>query len=232
MFPLSLLGLTVFTMSRNERIKELFYFVWIPGLVYSFCIHLCSDQASYEILSACTVCSCISVVMFLLFVNELDNNMFSKMVKICLAILLLLQIGFEINLRWYSVYWEDSIKTQTELIENGPDKGIYVSKERYEIYEEEINRIENYSYNGDSILYLSLNPWLYLYNDGLFENCSYSAWLASTPNRIMEYYVINPDKIPNNIYAEEEYFDNAEDLARKYGYVLINNGENWKFYQK
>lgn len=65
MFPFTLLGpVYLFFDRKNHLYNKLFNFVWIPGIIYSLCIHITSDQSVYVIMHACTICSIISVVLF------------------------------------------------------------------------------------------------------------------------------------------------------------------------
>ena len=48
--------------------------------------------------------------------------------------------------------------------------------------------------------------------------CTYSSWLSDNPERLFSFYKINPEKIPDYIYADEDYLDIAYELIKHLGY--------------
>lgn len=149
-----------------------------------------------------------------------------------MAILVFAQIGLQLDLRMNQAYWEDSMDSLTYKIEVGPEKELLVGEDRLIEYTNDFNKFENFKYQGDSMLSLSLKTWPYLFKDGQYKNAAYSSWLASNPIRLLDYYRINPKKIPDNIYAEGEYIPIAYKIQEAYGYSIIQTGEDWVFMVK
>lgn len=217
MFPLAFLA-PICLFRKNEYFKQLFKYLWIPGMIYTFVINVSSDQSFYVITSMGTVPMVASIVMGFASINEMENKYVKSLSIVSISSLLLLQIGTEAVLRWNDVYWETGLKTQNVLIEDGPEKGLYVSKEKYDMYYSDMNDIQSFNFKGNSICYLTHKCWYYLFNDGKYINAAYSAWLSRNPIRLIDYYEINPKKIPDNIYSEPEYFEIVDKLSEKYNY--------------
>lgn len=224
MLPLNFFGLFCLGLTANKLARTLFFTGWLPGMLYSFCIHMASNQYYLAISSASTVSLVFSVVIIFLTLRELMTGKVLKWFACAaLAGLVILQTGGLVSLRYDSVFWETSMEAQTEVMEVGPEKGLLVTPYKKAYYESYLRDTAAFRQEdkAQSVLYLSENTWLYLAGEGI-EMCPYSAWLAgvndNTIQRLIIYYDINPHKLPEVIYAEYQYAEFAFRLAAHYGY--------------
>lgn len=139
MFPINLIAPYCVLQSKEKKIQSLFWIVWIPGLIYTYCINLGSNQGFYAISSASTVMTIASVMTMIGFISELKHNTNNKILlffsSAMVAILLGLQLCSEFVLRYSSVFWEDQgMKAQTVLVDSGTEKGIFITPILYERY--------------------------------------------------------------------------------------------------
>lgn len=223
MFPVNIIALEcVFLFPKEKKIKRIFCVNWILGIAYSLCIHFSSNNTYYVIMSASTVSLVGSIVILCISVTKVRQNthgFWKKMVGLAAVVLFVLQIGFETYLRYSQVFGEDDgMAAQTELITEGPDKGLLVTTEVTDEYNNMLeikNEIEEKYGKEKSILVLSPNTWYYFMFEN-YRNSSYSAWLSGVNedsiNRLKEYYKINPDKFPDLIYIDSDYIEFEDDL--------------------
>ena len=225
MWSVSVLAVFVLLLSRESINRRLFQLFWIPGMLYSFCIHLSSNQEFYAITSAAVVATLGSIAMIALFFREAMAAVHRRAVRAALCCLLCAIMGFQIlsqaDLRWRLVFWEDGIGTQTRPVSEGIQAGLLVSEEMEQEYADALHNLDVMKpYAGKKLLYLSRNTWYYLVHD--CEIAAYSAWLSgvdeNTVARLEAYYALNPDKLPDAVYADEEHRQSALLLADALGY--------------
>lgn len=227
MFPINIPGFYCALISSDRNIRRLFLGFWLPGCIYSFCIHLSSNQEFYAISSASTVMVVASIMILICHLREQDwqdNSfiMYRKAAYFAFALLISVQICGEVYLRYVSVFWEPGMQEQTVLCETGPEKGILMSPEALQDYQLQENDIAIICKDEkiQKILFLSRNTYLYLIAQK--EYATYSAWLggvnAHTMERLDRYYDLFPGKKPDGIYIEKQYIDYAEDFLAA-GYV-------------
>ncbi|MDD2957407.1 MAG: hypothetical protein PHR92_02615 [Lachnospiraceae bacterium] len=232
MFFMNILGLFCYFLTRRRRVKELFYLIWIPGMLYSFCISLTSNQHFYASSSASAVAFVGSVVMAVMTAKELwqessetdgvRRNSSSIAVSL-LGLLLALQLGSEAVVRYHTIFWEDSVEDQTCLLTEGPEAGLYASQNKEDFYTGFLRDTEAVRSMGKdkTVLFLTKNTWLYLCTEA---RCgAYSAWLSGitdlTMERLKTYYEINPEKLPDAVYAEAKFEAQADWMCSQYGYT-------------
>ena len=227
MFSINLIAPYCVLYSGAKEVKLLFWGVWVPGAVYTYCICLGSNQAFYAISSASTVMMAASVAMLGCFLsNELRQRkpgLFSRIVLVLMVLLMGLQFWSELSLRYSFVFSEpEGMPAQTVRAESGPEKGIIMTQEKLEHYlmtEEDLRMIrEDKAITG--LLTLSKDPYLYL---GAGKKLStYSGWLSGINDtsiaRLETYFTLNPEKRPDAIYVEEQYGEYVE-LYKEQGYL-------------
>ena len=237
MFPLNMPGLYCALISKDRNIHRLFLGFWLPGVIYSFCLHLSSNQEFYAISSASTVMTVASIMILICHLCEQDwqdrNFLFSRNAAYFSFVLLFsVQLFGEIHMRYTSVFWEAGMKEQTVLAENGPEKSILMTPERLHYYQVEENDI-NIIRGADGIhkvLFLSKNTYMYL--SAQKEYATYSAWLsginAHTIERLDRYYELFPEKKPDGIYIDPKYSEYAEHyLASGFVADKLPSGALW-----
>ncbi len=224
MFPITLLGFYCTATTENKDIKKIFTYIWMPGALYGFVINLTSNQAFYCISSAMTVSTFGSIIILLLYLYDLSVGCSSVVKKVLVAVVsvvLLIHISSEVFLRYKTVFWDEgnTITEQTISVTNGPEKGIKMSIERYEEYNNMMNDFNTIkdTPNDYKLLYLSKETIPYLCSDKRFA--TYSAWLSGineiSLKRLCAYYELNPDKMPNITVIEKQY-----DSASFYDYFI------------
>ena len=212
-------------------IKRVFVTIWIPGIMYSICIHHSSNQGFFSISSASTVALIGTLFMLgravTIWKQEwLENQELLYKAKNTLMILsalflILLQIRGIAYARYYTVYWDYPIKTLNCCIKQGPEKGIYTTEEKREFYDDFIEDLHEIKQHTDAknVLYLSSLCWAYLvYPEDRVT--TFSAWLhGHTIERLQAYYLINPDKEPDVILVDDDYQGDRDALFADKNYV-------------
>lgn len=229
MWSVNVLAVFVLILTRDKRVRGLFYTLWIPGILYAFCLNMTSNQGFYAIASASAVATVGSIVMIALFARELWQDRPAHLAwwrygAVALAgALLVVQLGTQSVLRYRSVFWETGMQTQIVQEEQGIQKGLIISEAWHGSYTwtlEKLQQIE--AYEPEKVLFLSKSTWYYLVTD--YEICTYSAWIAGVTNhsvdRLAAYYRLNPEKIPDVVYADSQYRDAAVYFCEKMGYEM------------
>lgn len=234
MFPINLVGLYGAILSKKRSVRIPFYAIWLPGLVYTYCIHLSSNQTFYAISSVSTVMAVASVVMLVSFVRDLNRA--ERNTQLCmaalLAVVLLMAVQFyaQTTMRYSSVFWErGGMAAQTVLAESGPERGILMTPAKYERYStmEKDVKLLRAREEIRSILFLSTDTYLYLSAEK--DMASFSAWLSGvnegSVERLETYFDLVPEKVPDGIYLEPEYVQYAEPfLSRGYRQEVLASG--------
>lgn len=237
MFPVNILGFFCVFLTDNLTVKRLFKVVWLPGMMYGFCIHMASTEGFLNIASTSTVSLMASIVIVILTgkeVLEKSNINWLRLLTLCaVSAVLVMQLVCTAYARYISVFWESGwfgagMPAQTQLMGESAQKGILVSTEKEELYNTflEDTKPLREEIKPQNVLYMSQNTWLYLVSEDM-RTASFSAWLPGvdmeqfghTVERLYSYYEINPDKLPQAVYAEAQYHQFAQEFADKYGYT-------------
>ena len=232
MFSINIMGFYCYLLNRNSVIvRKLFYYLFVPGLIYSFCLNYSSNQQIYAISSAMAVSSIASIMIISIHVkkfNKRKNFYFSVVAVTAVFSTQLLLTGY---LRYNLIFWDSCIQTQKQLIEFGPEKGLLVSEEKMQRYKsayDDANPV--FENKDDNVLFFSSKTWLYLCQD--FSHIStYSAWLSdsgvSSMERLEKYYNIFPEKQPDIIYVDynDDYL-NGNRYNDKYDNYIDNYKKN------
>ncbi len=236
MFPLTLVGIYIASVTRQTKIRWIAALWLIPGILYTYCLNYSSNQDFLAISSAATVSSLASLVMMCMYCSELKHSTESRrfpflhvLPYIAVFVLFFFQMRYEVPVRYQTVYWEAGLmkyETQQKITDGGPEKGVITTVKNAEDYHHAYSALKDIHHTR--LLLLSDMTWLYLINDN--ENASYSAWLSSWENeatllRLQEYYLTCPEKKPELIFVEKRYaallsaFD-----PRRYEITLVEGG--------
>lgn len=229
MWSVNVLAVFAFILTRDKGIKGLFYTMWLPGILYAFCLNITSNQGFYAISSASAAATVGSILMIVLFTREMmaDVSVPIPLVRYCAAALVGLLLMFQLNtqciLRYHSVFWEKGMENQTVLIEDGIDAGLMVSPAWEKSYHNTLRNLQVLEqYEAEKVLFLSKSTWYYLATD--YEFCTYSAWIAGVTehsvNRLEAYYRLNPQKIPDVVFADSKYKEIAEIFCQRLNYQM------------
>ena len=236
-FPVNVFAAFCVVLSENENVKRLFKIVWLPGFMYGICIHMASTEGFLNIASVSLISLMASLVIVVIVGMETmakTRNGFINLVTACaVAAVLVMQIGATVYTRYESVFWESGwfgggMPAQTQTLEKGPEKGILASVEKEEMYNSFVEDVDALTaeYDPESILYISQNTWLYLLSEDA-RVASFSAWLPGideeqmkhTIARLESYFDMHNEKLPQVIYAEEQYQNLSDEFAEKLGYT-------------
>jgi len=249
-FPLNVFALFCMLLTDSGIAKRIFKIVWIPGMLYGACIHMASTEGFLNIASTSMVSLMASIVIIVItgveMLEKTNIRWLNLLTGCAVAAVLIMQIGCVWYTRYVSVFWESGsfgggMHTQTQMLAQGPEKGILASKEKEELYNrfaDDITQLTSQN-NPENVLYLTQNTWTYLISEDV-EMATFSPWLpgvteeefAHTMERLKEYYAINPGKMPQMIYAEDVYHSFAEKFAAEYGYTEAKTPQGNYVYTK
>lgn len=212
-FPVSILGLYCVAVTDDPVIRKLFQGLWIPGFLYGLCINLSSNQYFFAFSSVSLIMTMGSIIIACRYIRiELycDSGVIRREhigpLIIPFFLLMVVQIGSELQFRYEKVYWDGSgISGQTAYLATGPDKGIYVNKAKGQSYLESEREVQSICYDPDirKVLFLASDPGLYLLAEKEFA--TYSAWIYDV-DQLSVYYQFFPEKIPDAIYIRGDFF--------------------------
>ena len=227
MWSINILSVFIVILTKEKIIKNIFYSSWIIGILYTFCLNATSNQGFYAISSASAVSLVGSIMIICIFVSSLlKENIISEqknLIVIFVSLIMVLQIFMQTSLRYRSVFWETDMKSQNILIKDGFNAGLYVTEEKYQLYYTDLESLKKLKkYNAENVLYLSNKTWYYLTED--YNMSTYSAWLSGINEhsiaRLKTYFELNPNKLPDVVYAEKEFESFAKLFAEQCGYML------------
>lgn len=243
MFPLIFIGITSYILCENKP-REFFTAVFVPGIIYSFCIHCTSNQGFYVISMAVTVANIASYVFLAQLIKEMrenpDNIEYAKTIKYFsfgfVVLMLVLQGSFEIGSKSRHVFWDSEPSQLTSRIKHGAAAGIYTNGQRAAEYESYYNDLQSYkNVQPGNILFMSENTWLYLDAENLTYG-TFSAWLSgekpATIERLKTFYQMNPEKQPKYIYVPKNSkwdFNQINALAAENGYKMTTSNVSYRF---
>lgn len=221
MYPLAIVGPILFLID-DKNIRNVMFSIWIPGIIYSFCINMASDQVEYAIYSALCISSVASICGFSIYINGLDKEI-AIFVQTAFCILLSLLLVLVARIRWNQIYSDTNIKDQTIKLDSGPEKGIYVTEEKRHIYDIVMTANETFMFDGKTILFLTNEPLYYIINNQI-KSSAYSSWMVPSSYLQLNYFEINPHKIPDLIFYPSiemgKYDEVLNALIDKYGYKI------------
>ena len=212
MFPPVILAPYCRAMFADDINKVLFRYVWIPGILYSFCIHFTSNLGFMSIASACTVSTAASLVMSVRCASSMISSgsrtvifkvMAASMTAV-FAVLFIMLCERRINF----VFADNDMSLETTYVDHGIAKGLTISKQSYDTYE--FQRSETMPLREDGsvrrILIMTNEYWLYA--DIGKEVGAYTslAWVYE-PSNLFAYYELFPDRKPDAVYIDNRYGD-------------------------
>ena len=213
MFPLFFIGITSYILCEKKD-RELYAAVFLTGILYTFCIHMGSNQMFNVISMAFTVVNVASCLFLAQLIGELTESsdkpgfdVYARRIAAVLAAAAVaVQLGAEIYSKATEVFLESEPALLTAEITSGPAKGIKASEGNasYQRYILEYADLFS-SEQPDNILFMSISTLPYLaVGNGKFPYGTYSAWLSgenqTSFERLKSYFELNPDKTPKYIF--------------------------------
>lgn len=227
MWSVNILAGLMVLMTANPMIHRLFFTVWVPGILYAYCLNLTSNQEFYAISSASSVSAVASIIIICLFAEELlqdkERVACKKLAVSLICIFFAMQLSTQAVMRYRLIFWDGSMQEMTTEITDGIEKGICTTESNAQQYYEKLGYLDQLSeYAGESVLYLSQNTWYYLQNENRFS--TFSAWLSGVNvhsiDKLEVYYQINPHKLPRAVFADEQHEEYAIMFSQRFPYTL------------
>ena len=210
----AVLGIISLICLNDELNKKLFIFMWVPGVVYSLCLHMSSNMRFVAISTAMTVASAASIIMAARYAEAMKQG---KAGIIALAAVMILTFGCIAERRIVYVFGDNNFIYDTEYIDHGVAKGLYVTPEWKEIYDSkcaDIAPVKNSS-RERKVFILSSEIWLYLEVDK--EIAAPTTWTSVlSPGLLDDYYGTHPDRRPDVIYLDGTYSGLADQFKLQY----------------
>ena len=204
-FPLTCAGLFAFVTDR-EKDWKLFGLFWAPAMLYTFLIHCGSNQEFYVISCAAAVASVPSILLIARRLKSIENIRGVIVRGLGIALVLAACTGLTLC-RVRDTFWDESVGELDHWIGRGANAGVWTTGERHQVYEILYDDTQLIRQQKGKVLYYSRDTYLYLMDDK--EMAAYSAWLAidyennSEWQRLLSYYQLNPDKLPDCIYLSK-----------------------------
>ena len=195
------IGLYIRFFDKDKTNRMIFNFMWIPGILYSFFIHLSSNMGAVVISSAMTVSVLAGILMSARFVSAINDKKVSISFVTAASVLLTVLLVS----RFFYVCFEKSIFDQTNKVDQGICKGLYISDEPYYKYVGMHDSIEAIRNNdAKRVIILSSEWWMYLASEKMIG--AYTAWTpVLSPNMLDEYYRLYPDMRPDLVFLDSDY---------------------------
>lgn len=240
MFPISLLGLQAFVLTKNKN-RLVFLTFGITGIVYSYVALVSSDTKWLAFATGSTPLGIAALIFIYEFYKETDkNNIKMKFVStVCLCAVISFQLCGQCYIRAERNYLDKTSGELNTVINYGAAKGIITDSNNADMYEavyadvEKMRKITDEN-NNLNFLSLSLFPSIYLdmdYQYGTFSSWTYFQNAENFPKmneRLKKYYRDNPYKDPDCIYILNDDLDILETLDftdfSKYKRIEIKSG--------
>ncbi len=205
LFPLACSGLFAFITSGDKDWKT-FGLFYLPAMLYTFLIHCGSNQEFYVISGASAVASAPAILLMCRRIAGIENKK-GVMTRVLAAALIAAScVGITVC-RVRDTFWDESVDKLDHWIGRGANAGVWTTGERHQVYETLYDDTQLIRQQKGKVLYYSRDTYLYLMDDK--EMAAYSAWLAidydynSEWQRLLSYYQLNPEKLPDCIYLSK-----------------------------
>ena len=222
MLPICMTGMFCRLNSTDRMLHKIFRWIWLPGMIYTYCLNYSSNQGLYAITNAAAVPAFASILISVLYVRSRKQNNKMMWITLCssLAFMFLFQICSELYLRYTNVFWENGMDDQTVTASAGPEKDIRMTEAHLEEYNRVLAELEPLRNDPEvkRVLFFKLDPVLYLSTEKGIG--AFSSWLPGindhSVSRLDLYYELNPEKIPDAIYIPREnisYLSHFEEMG-------------------
>ena len=211
----------IFSFRQDERVRSLFYCIWIPGMLVSYCEYLASNTGFSGLSAASCVATTASIIIICFEMENTNIKIggYEKVVASFLIAIFILLVYYRITY----VFWEDGgIQSLKATIEQGTAKGLYVTENTKKLYDqmyEDTETIRKTSedtivlYQADNTLWMSGRQ-----RCGSYSPLNYS--LSADPTILYNYYEEHPDKIADVMYISDGYQNLADAFAVMYDYSV------------
>lgn len=224
MLPMSLLGLQAFVLTEKKE-WNLFWSMWIVGIVFAGCANKASDTGVLAMSSASTVSGMGSILLIGNYWREYDNaaGHIRKRLGVVLLSVVMVQAMCQFTSRCIVTYWDSHIYALDTPITVGAAKGIYTTEHyarQYELVYEDLLIIRNTADEDSQVMLPLLFPSAYLDLDMNYGTNSTWTYTFNSLNydymidRLAMYYGYYPEKIPDVIYVLQNDAEVVEHLNK------------------
>lgn len=220
MVAINAVGILAFVFTKEKKWQWLIVF-WTIGIVYAYCMFTSSNTGLSAISQGLSVATLGSILAIGDCLKEMKHEKATKPFVIVLLLVLVMQPVCQIVSQEIKCFQG---RQEFVVYDFGCKFGILDDKATVEAerkYYEDIEPI--LQEENKSVLYFSYKIWPYMCGEN--EMGSYSGWLAGVNEnsyaRLVEYYKINPEKIPDFIYLDAYYpwvNENYQRVADELGY--------------
>ena len=222
-FPPIFVGLYCGMLAEEKMARKMFYNMYIPGLIYMFCINISSNVVFEAAMIPSVICTMTSFFLVHSFWKEnpvfndkkLNNNLGKTLISfvfiICFSVGLYALVSY--------AYINGKMNKLNVKIERGPYKGIYCSQTIRNTYYKLVQDLEPIRNSKSKKVLLLTNFWYYLDIDKK-PSCSSCFYLTVDDlflDQQEEYYQLYPQFIPEVIYVGHNHTDLLE-RVKSYGY--------------
>lgn len=231
MVPINAVPIVILTLTKNQGIKKLFYTFYFPGMIYSVCLHWSSNQNYYAIASASSVALIASVLIIFMYLKEIGFKYAARAYKVSIlmvSILISINLSSEVYLRLNRSFDGASNEELVIKLLEGPEKGLIVTKETADEYNQKINELQEvsqeYLLEEDRVCFISSDVWAYLFASknrcGAYTTVETGRYTEDKKYKIESYYNLYPDKLPEFILADRDFRDLLEIFKQQYEYRI------------
>ena len=215
-------GLYCGILCKSDKARKLFLYMWLPGLIYMFCINISSEIGFEAIVIPAVISTMASCFLCCFFINENTSDhkgLSKKLCTIAPSILALATIGIMMFGMGFYAFANGRVSTLTTKMEEGPNKGIYCSPEVYDSYATIVSDIEPLKDSKYENVLLLTTYWSYLdiEKKPALCSCFYPFIDDILLDQLEEYYELYPQFTPDVIYIAGKYSDLLP-RVESYGY--------------
>jgi len=210
MFPMNILGFFACFLCKKRDMRP-FVLIYVPGIIYSLCIHFASNLALMSIASAMTVSGIASAIYICTLAKELiteDKRFLPQLVGLGLLLAMLMQLSVLVWFRSRYTMWDGDTSELSVTLSEGPQKGIITTQEKADRYYRLIeDTAAMRQAPAQTVLYLYTDTWLYLMDDS--QMGSFSSWVSylypkEDMARLESYWQLYPEKVPDIIFCGDK----------------------------
>lgn len=218
--------LFIFLGGRPEKYKdEIILWLFGLGLMIAFA---CSSNTGLAAPTTGVVFMAMAVIQISLSeINIISSRRINRLWFILMGILVIITAVMGYN-RISSVYRDDKLPNLIAVIDKGPAKGLYTSKEQAYQYNEMIRviddiEVEKCGKNAENrILFSRLLPWAYVYSQ--FRAGTPTVWsITIDDSRLESYYTANEECMPNVVVVVQP----TEQVSNHIENLNSNNFSGW-----
>lgn len=219
MVPPFYLGVEIFLLTvcgKNEHLRK--YFCALAfGYLFTICNFLGTNTEILSMSAMFVIPSCITILMLCEYV-QFSGEKNKKNVQTIVAYSTIAVFAFCVFwLRLFFTWLDAPLREQDTKITQGPCKGIYVTGEKAEEYQELLSAVDLCGISSqDRVLFLPISSLLFVHSDGEIA-VPYVTRFAVDSTELIEYYGSHLHKMPTKVvvtnYGDVAYSEEEEKMV-------------------